>query len=329
MSSDARISGDDGWWIGRVVRSAHGDAQSSSSAGAAGHVGVFPANYVVRVSADAGNNQSSDLELAAPANDSDNSASAPAKASGKESSASHSHSHSRTLEKVNADSDAADVEVEAGARERERSIYEGPYEVSYADLELEELIGMGGFGEVYRARWRSSLAAVKKISYTPVAAVDPNHLTPEADPKLRSLVESLRQEANLFWMCAHRNIVRLRGVCLQPPNLCLVMEFASGGSLNRLLEACRLPAEEGGGVRIPLDVLLDWARQIACGMRYLHDEAPIPLIHRDLKSSNSAFAFAFASSQHIIHLHYSQLLSEDTSARRLQSLRLLPRCATS
>ena len=105
-------------------------------------------------------------------------------------------------------------------------------------------------------------------------------------------------------MCAHRNIVRLRGVCLQPPNLCLVMEFASGGSLTRLLEACRLPAEEGGGVRIPLDVLLDWARQIACGMRYLHDEAPIPLIHRDLKSANSTQLcnfFAFHTRQSTLY----------------------------
>lgn len=186
---------------------------------------VFPANYVVRVSAD--NNVSSDLELAPPAVDSDNLALAKASRGEEEGIGDGgSGSAGHALEKGGA------LALEKGD-DRERSIYDGPYEVANADLALEELIGMGGFGEVYRARWRSALVAVKKISYTPVASVDPSHLSPYADPKLRSLVESLRQEANLFWMCAHRNIVRLRGVCLQPPNLCLVMEFASGGSLTK------------------------------------------------------------------------------------------------
>lgn len=32
--------------------------------------------------------------------------------------------------------------------------------------------------------------------------------------------------------------------------------------------------------------ILLWAKQIAMGMNYLHYEAPIPVIHRDLKSKN-------------------------------------------
>jgi len=59
--------------------------------------------------------------------------------------------------------------------------------------------------------------------------------------------------------------------------VCLVMEYARGGSLNRCLI----------GRRIPPDVLVDWATQIARGMLYLHEDAPMPLVHRDLKSSNS------------------------------------------
>ena len=68
----------------------------------------------------------------------------------------------------------------------------------------------------------------------------------------------------------------LKGVCLKPPKLCLVMEFARGGSLNRIL----------AGRKIPPDVLVDWAIQIAKGMNYLHNGATISVIHRDLKSSN-------------------------------------------
>ncbi|TRZ06819.1 hypothetical protein HGM15179_020287, partial [Zosterops borbonicus] len=54
------------------------------------------------------------------------------------------------------------------------------------------------------------------------------------------------------------------------------MEFAAGGPLSRAL----------AGRRVPPAVLLDWARQVARGMRYLHGGTPVPLIHRDLKSSN-------------------------------------------
>ena len=39
--------------------------------------------------------------------------------------------------------------------------------------------------------------------------------------------------------------------------------------------------------RIPPHVLVNWAVQIARGMLYLHEEAVVPILHRDLKSSNS------------------------------------------
>lgn len=48
---------------------------------------------------------------------------------------------------------------------------------------------------------------------------------------------------------------------------------------------------------IPPDVLVDWAIQIADGMHYLHEQAVITLVHRDLKSSNS-------KSQSYINLSY-------------------------
>ena len=91
------------------------------------------------------------------------------------------------------------------------------------------------------------------------------------------------QEAKLFWLLKHENIViALKGVCLVEPNLCLVMEYARGGSLSRVLQQRRLA--------VPPNVLTDWAVQIARGIHYLHTSAPIPLIHRDLKSSNGEYS---------------------------------------
>lgn len=85
----------------------------------------------------------------------------------------------------------------------------------------------------------------------------------DPDEDISQTIENVRQEAKLFAMLKHPNIIALRGVCLKEPNLCLVMEFARGGPLNRVLS----------GKRIPPDILVNWAVQIARGMNYLHDEA--------------------------------------------------------
>lgn len=139
-----------------------------------------------------------------------------------------------------------------------------PTEIDYAELDVKEVIGVGGFGKVRRAYWGNDEVAVKATMQGPEQSLDETK-------------KSVLQEAKLFWSLKHPNIVALRGVCLKPPKLGLVMEFARGGSLNRIL----------AGRKIPPDVLVDWAIQIASGMNYLHNGAPISIIHRDLKSSNS------------------------------------------
>lgn len=137
-------------------------------------------------------------------------------------------------------------------------------EIDFSELTLEEIIGVGGFGKVYRAVWQGSEVAVKAARR-------------DLDEDVEQTLESVRQEAKLFAMLNHPNIMALLGVCLLEPNLCLVMEYARGGPLNRAL----------AGKRIPPCTLVDWAVQIARGMHYLHSQAIVPIIHRDLKSSNS------------------------------------------
>ncbi|XP_030074473.1 mitogen-activated protein kinase kinase kinase 11 isoform X2 [Microcaecilia unicolor] len=136
-------------------------------------------------------------------------------------------------------------------------------EVDFDELRLEEVIGAGGFGKVYRGNWRGEPVAVKAARQEP-------------DEDIGATAEKVKQEARLFAMLRHPNIIALRSVCLQPPNLCLVMEYARGGPLSRAL----------AGRRIPPHVLVHWAVQIARGMNYLHNEAIVPVIHRDLKSDN-------------------------------------------
>lgn len=152
---------------------------------------------------------------------------------------------------------------------------ECPLEIDFAELSLEEVIGVGGFGKVYKGMWRGEEVAVK------AARQDP-------DEDISVTAESVRQEARLFWMLRHPNIIALRGVCLREPNLCLVMEYARGGALNRAL----------AGKKVPPRVLVNWAVQIATGMDYLHNHTIVPVIHRDLKSSNSKYT---STSCHLIH----------------------------
>ncbi|XP_055496801.1 mitogen-activated protein kinase kinase kinase 9 [Leucoraja erinacea] len=142
-------------------------------------------------------------------------------------------------------------------------VYPHPLETDFNELQLEEIIGIGGFGKVYRGIWRLEEVAVK------AARQDP-------DEDISQTIANVKQEAKLFAMLKHPNIIDLQGVCLKEPNLCLIMEFARGGSLNRVL----------AGKKIPPHILVNWAVQIARGMNYLHEEAIVPIIHRDLKSSN-------------------------------------------
>ncbi|XP_053225621.1 mitogen-activated protein kinase kinase kinase 11 [Podarcis raffonei] len=144
---------------------------------------------------------------------------------------------------------------------------ESPPEADFRDLRLEEVIGVGGFGKVYRGSWKGELVAVK------AARQDP-------DEDISTTSERVRQEARLFAMLQHPNIIALKAVCLREPNLCLVMEYAAGGPLSRML----------AGRRIPPHILINWAVQIAHGMQYLHCEAIVPVIHRDLKSNNILLA---------------------------------------
>ncbi|NWR74472.1 M3K21 kinase, partial [Centropus unirufus] len=195
LSQDAAVSGDDGWWAGKIRH----------------RLGIFPANYVTR-------------------------------------------------------------QPRGGAAGGGRADPAGSLtEIDFQHLELQEIIGVGGFGKVYRATWRGREVAVK------AARQDP-------DEDITATAESVRQEAKLFSMLRHPNIIALHGVCLREPNLCLVMEFARGGSLNRALAAA--PGAARGGRRIPPHILVNWAVQIARGMLYLHDQAIVPILHRDLKSSN-------------------------------------------
>ncbi|KAK7392561.1 hypothetical protein VNO78_21004 [Psophocarpus tetragonolobus] len=137
-------------------------------------------------------------------------------------------------------------------------------DIPWSDLILREKIGSGSFGTVHRAEWNGSDVAVKILM--------------EQDFHAERFKEFLREVAIMKHL-RHPNIVLFMGAVTQPPNLSIVTEYLSRGSLYRLLH--RSGAKEVLDERRRLSMAYD----VAKGMNYLHKRNP-PIVHRDLKSPN-------------------------------------------
>lgn len=92
---------------------------------------------------------------------------------------------------------------------------------------------------------------------------------------IKKLLSACDEEASLNSKIRHRNVVQVFGACFDPPNFCLIMEYAQCNLKQAIHDR-----------NIEATVVVDWAMQIATGMNYLHTEAPVCVIHRDLKPSN-------------------------------------------
>uniref|UniRef100_A0AAY4B8X4 Mitogen-activated protein kinase kinase kinase 7 n=1 Tax=Denticeps clupeoides TaxID=299321 RepID=A0AAY4B8X4_9TELE len=132
-------------------------------------------------------------------------------------------------------------------------------EIDYADIEVEEVVGRGAFGVVCKAKWKGKDVAIKTI---------------ESESERKAFLVELRQLSRVN----HPNIVKLYGSCSNP--VCLVMEYAEGGSLYNVLHGAEpLPHYTASHA-------MSWCLQCSQGVSYLHGMKPKALIHRDLKPPN-------------------------------------------
>ncbi|CAN8308248.1 unnamed protein product [Cochlearia groenlandica] len=128
----------------------------------------------------------------------------------------------------------------------------------------KNMIGRGGFGQVYKGKLLSGTeVAVKRLSKTSGQGA-----------------QEFKNEAVLLTKLQHRNLVRLLGFCSEGGEKILVYEFVPNKSLDYFLFDPTKQAE------------LDWSRRyniirgIARGILYLHQDSRPTIIHRDLKVSN-------------------------------------------
>ncbi|XDV42087.1 hypothetical protein PO909_010830 [Leuciscus waleckii] len=132
-------------------------------------------------------------------------------------------------------------------------------EIEYADIDVEEVVGRGAFGVVCKAKWKGRDVAIKTI---------------ESESERNAFIVELRQLSRVN----HPNIVKLYGSCSNP--VCLVMEYAEGGSLYNVLHGAEpLPHYTASHA-------MSWCLQCSQGVSYLHGMKPKALIHRDLKPPN-------------------------------------------
>ena len=133
------------------------------------------------------------------------------------------------------------------------------------------MIGQGGFGAVFRGKWKAKKGQVVAVKKCTIAGTKENPDIPREVQILSSVPE-------------HPNIITFYAIAFNYPDIFIVAEFAEKGSLfNYLHKEKQVPT---------VDQSLAWALEVAQGMEHLHNH---DIIHRDLKSANVLLSAAMTA----------------------------------
>jgi len=137
---------------------------------------------------------------------------------------------------------------------------------------IQEVIGVGGMGSVYRARDLHFPNVVKLVAVKEMINLAP-------DPLVRqTIIQNFEREANLLATLNHPSIPRIYDYLSQDNRSYLILEFIHGKDLEAVIT-------DSNGF-LPEDQLISWAVQLCDVLEYLHGHKPDPIIFRDMKPSN-------------------------------------------
>jgi len=173
---------------------------------------------------------------------------------------------------------------------------DGDQTLESSQVVLAAEIGDGSFTKVYACKVRYSkdaeVDAVAKIMHQPT----------------QENMADLVNECILWSRLEHPHVVRFLSACATDGEIWLILERFHGGSLDKHLERKLHTAAEA----MSTSCVLDWSRQIAEGMEFLHALEP-PILHRDLKSGNVLMSDNLGSRLAIGDFGVARYQSLDTS----------------
>ncbi|GAP14607.1 serine/threonine protein kinase [Longilinea arvoryzae] len=137
---------------------------------------------------------------------------------------------------------------------------------------VQEVIGVGGMGSVYRARDLHFPNVVKLVAVKEMINSAP-------DPIVRqTITQNFEREANILVTLNHPSIPKIFDYFTFNERSYLVEEFVHGKDLDQIL------AESEGF--LTEDQVIVWAIELCDVLQYLHTHRPEPIIFRDMKPSN-------------------------------------------
>lgn len=135
------------------------------------------------------------------------------------------------------------------------------------NFSTQNLIGSGGFGEVFKAFLDDgTIMAVKRPKHGSIKGID-----------------QILNEVRILCQVNHRSLVRLLGCCIELDQPLLIYEYIPNGNLFDSLHGNQPSVK---WTTLSWSDRLRIAQQTAEGLAYLHNSCVPTIYHRDIKSSN-------------------------------------------